>query len=664
MSNAPSSAAESRTDALLRHLTSPDNHFTVLGTGENPQRYRLHDLLRRYEYRVITRDFGVVTQDDLNEVLRSASVDDLEAIYRHCKDAHEDVNQDLSNSIADSAISNRMVNRIGDIYLERVYGALPDTLPITDTDLRKVADQSARMANDYLFPTSDTLTALVKDRIQNNPRNVSCYTAATLVRYADESKALNRADIAAQTVPIGAERQRYAKYIAERNQETGRDDLSIACAYAELWRSCTLSAKKALEVGFLEGKNIHTPLLPAAFLFTSKPDPSMPPPPPVPDASAIPAPQLLSRDAYMTAVIGGDFAKGVGFSSELYGGPDLPHMVKYTNRNGDDGAQPPECVASNPSMTSIVRGMAADGVKTVFENPLVIWAYADGDTIYMPRAEKFADEGAYCCTLMHEYGHTTGRPDREDRPTLSFYKPGEKSAQQEELIADLTVAHLASRYANIPENYGGMLLHSIQEGRANELHTSPDGKQELAELNAYAERAADCIHGAVNRHIASVSTAVRIESPLRDARESVLTTNQAMTKLQGHIDFLRMDKRFPVDVPQNHTDRDARTQQVLEVLADRVQKMGAQLEKTYALIADLPEAERLPTLRSLRNRIMDVHGKLGTLPSPKGSGTIADGMISCLSANNAAMNTTYEALPKTPTATPEMPAITRKGYTR
>ncbi|MDA8152251.1 MAG: HipA domain-containing protein [Acidithiobacillus sp.] len=133
---------------------------------------------------------------------------------------------------------------------------------------------------------------------------------------------------------------------------------------------------------------------------------------------------------------------------------------------------------------------------------------------------------------------------------------------------------------------------------------------------------------------------------LRHARESVLATNQAMTKLQGHIDFVRMDKRFPVDVPKNPAERDAHTQRVLEVLDERVQKMGVQLEKTCAVIADLPDAERLPTLLSLRKRMSDIHGNLGTLPSPQGRGTIADKAVQYIKSIAVATNTTSDALPK------------------
>lgn len=133
---------------------------------------------------------------------------------------------------------------------------------------------------------------------------------------------------------------------------------------------------------------------------------------------------------------------------------------------------------------------------------------------------------------------------------------------------------------------------------------------------------------------------------LRHARETMLATNQAITKLQGHIECLRMDRRFPVDVSKSPADRDARTQQVLEVLADRVQKMGAQLEKACVVIADLPEAERLPTLLSLRKRMSDVHGNLGALPSPQGSGTIADNAVQYIKSIAAATNATYDALPK------------------
>ena len=101
-----------------------------------------------------------------------------------------------------------------------------------------------------------------------------------------------------------------------------------------------------------------------------------------------------------------------------------------------------------------------------------------------------------------------------------------------------------------------------------------------------------------------------------------------------------------MDVPKNPADRDAHTQRVLEVLDERVQKMGVQLEKTCAVIADLPEAERLPTLLSLRKRMSDIHGNLGTLPSPQGSGTIADKAVQYIKSIAAATNATYDALPK------------------
>lgn len=167
----------------------------------------------------------------------------------------------------------------------------------------------------------------------------------------------------------------------------------------------------------------------------------------------------------------------------------------------------------------------------------------------------------------------------------------------------------------------------------------------LKEMDAN-ERTLERVRRGLDMVIGQASPKVGLKHPLRHARETVLATNQAITKLQGHIECLRMDRRFPVDVPKSPADRDARTQQVLEVLADRVQKMGVQLEKTCAVIADLPEAERLPTLLSLRKRMSDVHGNLGTLPSPQGRGTIADNAVQYIKSIAAATNATYDALPK------------------
>lgn len=89
----------------------------------------------------------------------------------------------------------------------------------------------------------------------------------------------------------------------------------------------------------------------------------------------------------------------------------------------------------------IVRGMERDGVE-ILHGGNDAYYVAARDRVVMPEARRFECHEAYLGTLLHELGHATGHPGRNNRPLGGVF--GSQEYAREELIAEITSAFVAA----------------------------------------------------------------------------------------------------------------------------------------------------------------------------------------------------------------------------
>lgn len=90
---------------------------------------------------------------------------------------------------------------------------------------------------------------------------------------------------------------------------------------------------------------------------------------------------------------------------------------------------------------NIVRGMQEDGVALHHGGNRAFYNVGR-DAITMPHHTQFDSQERYVGTLLHELGHATGHPDRNNRPLGNAF--GSPDYAKEELIAELTSAFVAA----------------------------------------------------------------------------------------------------------------------------------------------------------------------------------------------------------------------------
>jgi len=67
------------------------------------------------------------------------------------------------------------------------------------------------------------------------------------------------------------------------------------------------------------------------------------------------------------------------------------------------------------------------------------------DEVRMPELNAFKDSESFYSTLFHELGHSTGHPDRLNRPGVSgTIEFGSQVYSREELVAEITASFLCS----------------------------------------------------------------------------------------------------------------------------------------------------------------------------------------------------------------------------
>lgn len=90
---------------------------------------------------------------------------------------------------------------------------------------------------------------------------------------------------------------------------------------------------------------------------------------------------------------------------------------------------------------NIMRGMQGDGVALNHGGNHAFYNVGR-DAITMPHHTQFESHEKYVGTLLHELGHATGHPDRNNRPLGNAF--GSSNYAKEELIAELTSAFVAA----------------------------------------------------------------------------------------------------------------------------------------------------------------------------------------------------------------------------
>lgn len=89
----------------------------------------------------------------------------------------------------------------------------------------------------------------------------------------------------------------------------------------------------------------------------------------------------------------------------------------------------------------IVRGMLNDGVLINHGGNRAFYNVTR-DAITIPTQEQFESHEKYISTLLHEMGHATGHPERNNRPLGNAF--GSADYAKEELIAELTSAFVSA----------------------------------------------------------------------------------------------------------------------------------------------------------------------------------------------------------------------------
>lgn len=130
----------------------------------------------------------------------------------------------------------------------------------------------------------------------------------------------------------------------------------------------------------------------------------------------------------------------------------------------------------------IMKGMQADGV-TIKHGGNRAFYMPGRDSVTMPESAQFESHEKYIGTLLHELGHATGHPDRNNRVFgVSF---GSQDYAKEELVAELTSAFVAAETGvGFEDEHHAGYLKSWLDALGNDKH-------ELFRAAKEASKAAD-----------------------------------------------------------------------------------------------------------------------------------------------------------------------------
>jgi antirestriction protein ArdC len=140
------------------------------------------------------------------------------------------------------------------------------------------------------------------------------------------------------------------------------------------------------------------------------------------------------------------------------------------------------------------------------------------DTIRLPRRTHFRAPGHYYATAFHEAGHSTGHPQRLNRPGIAdFDHFGSGKSAREELIAQMPSSMLCAQTGtDTPAVFDESASYIV-----GWLHALNDDKRLVITAAAHAQRASDLI--AQPEHQAARTTST--PAPPRPSRSRSVTSS-------------------------------------------------------------------------------------------------------------------------------------------
>jgi len=135
---------------------------------------------------------------------------------------------------------------------------------------------------------------------------------------------------------------------------------------------------------------------------------------------------------------------------------------------------------------NIVQGMQDDGLRINHGGNRAF--YSPGrDSVTMPHQEQFESQEKYLGILLHELGHATGHPDRNNRNLGGMF--GSPDYAREELVAELTSAFVAVETGVAFNDEGLLVEHASYIGAW--IEKLGEDKHEIFRAANMASKAAD-----------------------------------------------------------------------------------------------------------------------------------------------------------------------------
>ncbi len=174
----------------------------------------------------------------------------------------------------------------------------------------------------------------------------------------------------------------------------------------------------------------------------------------------------------------------------------------------------------------------AMGVRIVTENGEGAYYSQPGDCIHLPPRECFISPDMYYATILHEFYHWTGHPDRENRPqNLPF---GSDAYAREELRAELFSAIMCAMFSlkgTLPKAAGYIeQWNNTLEGSPREIFAMAGEVQKLA--SAFYDVADGKEPEVAWMHACDFS---RVPCPVRDAGEEHRLCEDAWRREMGLV---------------------------------------------------------------------------------------------------------------------------------
>jgi len=175
---------------------------------------------------------------------------------------------------------------------------------------------------------------------------------------------------------------------------------------------------------------------------------------------------------------------------------EIPFLKGYTVFNCEqiDGLPASYFAAPSPALPAVERIEAAEhfAAKTradIRHGGNMAFYSPQADRVQLPPFEAFRDPESYYATLLHELTHWTRHPSRLARE-FGRKRWGDEGYAAEELVAELGAAFLCADIGVTPEPRDDHAAYI-----ANWLTVLKNDKRAIFTAAAYAQRAADYLHG-------------------------------------------------------------------------------------------------------------------------------------------------------------------------